>query len=151
LAFLGEVTFVDLNANCGAAAEAARTVRRIELTVTGLGVFPNLAKPRVLWAKLEGPGLDSLAELHQKVVAALDAIGCVPEDERFSPHVTLGRMKPGRGAGPAHNLAAVVARHQTWSAGAFIVGEVVAFSSTTTPEGPAYAPLGRAPLASARS
>lgn len=151
LAFLGDVPYVDLNAICGAVTAAARTVRRFELTVTGLGAFPNLARPRVLWARLEGPGLEPLADLHRAVIAALDKVGCVPEDERFSPHVTLGRIKPGRGSAQPDNLAAVVARHQTWSAGAFTVGEVVAFSSTVTPEGPAYAPLARAPLASART
>jgi 2'-5' RNA ligase len=154
LAFLGDVPYVDLNAVCGATAEAARTVRRFELTVTGLGAFPSLTRPRVLWAGLEGPGLDPLAGLHRAVLAALDEVGCVPDDDRFSPHVTLGRIKPARGTTRLNNLAAVVARHQTWSAGTFTVGEVVAFSSTFTPEspdGPAYAPLARAPLASSRT
>ncbi len=154
LSFLGDVPYVDLNAVCGAAAEAARTVRRFELTVSGLGAFPNLTRPRVLWAGLEGPGLEPLADLHRAVAAALDKVGCVPDDDRFSPHVTLGRIKPARGATHPDNLAAIVARHQTWTAGAFTVAEVVAFSSTFTPEspdGPAYAPLARAPLASARS
>lgn len=151
LAFLGEVPFVELNSICRAVAAAARTVRRFELTVTGLGVFPNLSKPRVLWARLEGPGLDPLADLHKAVIAGLEGVGCIPEDERYSPHVTLGRMKPGRGASHPEGLAAVVARHQNWSAGAFTVSEVVTYSSTTTPAGPAYAPLARAPLAGARS
>jgi len=151
LAFLGDVPYVDLNAICGAVTAAARTVRRFELTVTGLGAFPNLSRPRVLWAGLEGPGLEPLSRLQRAVIAALDEVGCVPDDDRFSPHVTLGRIKPGRGSAQPDNLAAVVARHQTWSAGAFTVGEVVAFSSTVTPEGPAYAPLARAPLASART
>lgn len=151
LAFLGDVPYVDLNKICGAMAEASRGFRRFELTVTGLGVFPNLARARVIWAKVEGPGLETLADLHKAVVAALDKVGCIPEDERFSPHVTLGRIKPGRSAAQPNSLAAVVARHQTWSAGAFTAGEVVAFSSTVTPEGPAYAPLARAPLASSRT
>jgi 2'-5' RNA ligase len=151
LAFLGDVPFVNLNTICEAVGKAARTVRRFELSVTGLGAFPNLARPRVLWAKAEGEGLAALADLHKAVLATLDEVGCVPEDERFSPHITLGRIKPGRSAAQPNSLAAVVARHQTWSLGAFTVGEVVTFSSTVTPEGPAYAPLARAPLASART
>ncbi|MDR3620597.1 MAG: RNA 2',3'-cyclic phosphodiesterase [Paludisphaera borealis] len=151
LAFLGDVPYVDLNKICGAVAKASRTVRRFELTITGLGAFPNLARPRVLWAKVEGEGLALLADLHKAVGAALEEVGCIPEDERFSPHITLGRIKPGRSAAQPNSLGAVVARHQTWSLGGFSVGEVVTFSSTVTPEGPAYAPLARAPLASART
>jgi len=151
LAFLGDIPYVDLNAICGATVKAARSVRRFELTVIGLGAFPNLERPRVLWAGLEGDGLAPLAELHKAVVKALDEVGCVPEDQRFSPHITLGRVKPGRNQAKPDNLAAVIERHRQWSAGSFTVGEVVAFSSTVTPEGPAYAPLARAPLASTRA
>jgi RNA 2',3'-cyclic 3'-phosphodiesterase len=151
LAFLGDVPYVDLNTICGAMTKAARTVRRFELNVTGLGVFPNPDRPRVLWVGVEDAGLEPLKALHKAVIAALDEIGCTPEDQRFTPHVTLGRIKPGRGSAQPINLAGIVSRHQDWSAGAFTVGEVVAYSSTLTPEGPAYAPLARAPLASARS
>ena len=66
-------------------------------------------------------------------------------DTRFHPHVTLGRVKAGRG--PAPDLTPIVNHYKTWSAGAFTVVEAVTFASTLTPDGPIYAPLGRAPLA----
>ncbi len=151
LAFLGDVPYVDLSPICEAVARAARTVRRFEIEVAGLGVFPSPAKPRVLWAGLTGPGLERLAELHKAVADAVAEAGHRPDDARFSPHVTLGRIKPGGGKTPSADWAAILESHREWSAGAFTVGEAVAYSSTLTPEGPAYAALARGPLASAKN
>jgi len=151
LAFLGDVPFVDLNPICEAVARASRTVRRFELEVAGLGVFPSPAKPRVLWAGLTGPGLESLAQLHKAVVDAVTETGHRPDDARFSPHVTLGRIKPGGGKSLGAELPSILEAHREFSAGIFTVGEAVAYSSTLTPEGPAYAALARGPLASAKN
>lgn len=151
LAFLGDVPHADLSAICEAVARAARTVRRFELEVAGLGVFPSPAKPRVLWAGLIGPGLESLAQLHKAVVAAIAETGLRPDDPRFSPHVTLGRIKPGGGKSPQADIPAILEEHRQWSAGTFTVGEVAAYSSTLTPEGPVYVALARGPLASAKN
>lgn len=150
LAFLGDVPYVDLNPICEAVARASRTVRRFELEVAGLGVFPTPDKPRVLWAGIAGPGLESLTALRQAVVDAIAETGHRPEDNRFTPHVTLGRIKPRAGRSLGAELPAILSSHREWSGGTFTVGEAVAYSSTLTPEGPAYAVLGRGPLASAR-
>lgn len=155
LAFLGDVPFADLNEVCEAARKAARASKRFEVQVAGLGAFPRPDRPRVAWAGFAGPGLEPLAELHKAIVSNLRRIGRQPEDSRFSPHVTLGRLKAGVGRGqapsPAPDLTAIVEEYREWSAGAFVVGEVVAYSSTLTPEGPTYAALARAPLTSAKA
>jgi 2'-5' RNA ligase len=155
LAFLGDVPYIDLNAVCEAAAKAARTCKRFEVRIAGLGAFPKPERPRVVWAGFDGPGVEPLAALHKAVVDHLRGIGRPPEDTRFTPHVTLARLKAGRGKGPtavvAPDLTEIFAKHRDWSAGEFTVGEVVAYSSTLTPEGPTYAALARGPLASARA
>jgi 2'-5' RNA ligase len=155
LAFLGDVPFAELNEICEVARQAARACKRFEVQVAGLGAFPKPERPRVVWAGFAGPGLEPLAALHGEIVSGLRRIGRPPEDARFTPHVTLGRLKPGAGRGktpsPAPDLSAIVSDHRQWSPGALTVGEVVAYSSTITPEGPTYAALARAPLASAKA
>lgn len=155
LAFLGDVPFADLNEVCAAANRAARASKRFEVQVVGLGAFPKPQRPRVAWAGFAGAGLEPLAALHRTLVVELRRIGRPPEDSRFTPHITLGRLKPGAGRGktpaPVPDLTAIVGEHHEWSPGAFVVGEVVVYSSTLTPEGPTYAALARAPLASART
>jgi 2'-5' RNA ligase len=144
LAFLGDVADTDLNKVCRATAAAAATVESFELRLEGLGAFPNAARPRVVWVGATGPGLDPLATLQKETARVVRAAGYPPDDDRFHPHVTLGRIKPGRG--PALDLTAQVKHYQTWSPGQFKVEEAVVFASTLSPEGPTYTPLGRAPL-----
>ncbi len=55
-----------------------------------------------------------------------------------------GASKSGRG--PAPDLTPLLNHYRTWAAGSFTASECVTFASTLTPDGPAYAPLGRAPL-----
>ncbi len=144
LAFLGDVADTDLNAVCLAVAESAREIPRFDLEVRGLGTFPDSSRPRVLWAGIVGD-LDALATTRQSVFDAAIRAGYRPADERFHPHITLARLKPGRG--PAVDLGPLIDQYRRWRAGAFVADTVVTYASTTTPEGSAYAPLGRAPLA----
>ncbi|HEY2154395.1 MAG TPA: RNA 2',3'-cyclic phosphodiesterase [Isosphaeraceae bacterium] len=144
LAFLGDVADPDLNAVCLAVAESVRRQPRFSLEVRGLGAFPDAQRPRILWAGIEGD-LDALAAVQRAAFEASTAAGYRPADERFHPHVTLARLKPGRG--PAADLAPVLARYRAWKAGPFPIDTVTTYASTTSPDGPAYAPLGRAALA----
>jgi len=125
-------------------AEAAADSEPFELRLEGLGVFPDPARARVAWVGLTGPGLSALAELRVRVAQAATATLSLPVDSRFSPHVTLGRLKVDR-RNPL-DLTSLLKHYRTWSAGAFPVTEVITFASTLTPDGPAYATLGTAPL-----
>ncbi len=144
LAFLGDVADVDLVRLCRAVNDAAKPHAPFELRLEGLGCFPDPRKARVLWVGMTGPGLEPLARLQKEVAAAATQAGCPPEDNRFHPHITLGRIKVGRG--PARDLSPILRHHQTWSAGSFRVSEAVVFASTLAPEGPIYAPLSTARL-----
>lgn len=149
LAFLGDVDHVDLADVCRAAAAEAANFGKFELKLEGLGVFPNAARPRVLWAGVTGPGLDTLCALQSALAGAAARLKYPTDGKPFHPHVTLGRFLPRRGADPSGERALTQAlnRYKTWHAGPFPVTEAVTFASTQTPDGAAYAPLGRAPLA----
>ena len=144
LAFLGDVPDVDLNGVCRAVADASAGVGQFTLNLQSLGAFPDPNRPRVVWVGLTGPGLDVLSILQKKIVQAVDRVGYTPEDDRFSPHLTLGRIKARKGEDVDINR--LVAHYRTWSAGNFPVAEVVTYASTLTPEGPAYMPLARTTL-----
>jgi RNA 2',3'-cyclic 3'-phosphodiesterase len=144
LAFLGDVADVDLKPVCEAVAGAAADFDPFELRLEGLGVFPDPARARVAWVGLTGPGLTALAELRDRVSRAVTSTLSLPVDSRFSPHVTLGRLKVDR-RNPL-DLSPLLKHYRTWSAGAFLVTEVITFASTLTPDGPVYARLGTAPL-----
>jgi 2'-5' RNA ligase len=144
LAFLGDVPNRDLSELCLAVAAAAEPSGRFELSVEGLGAFPNPARPRVLWAGITAADLGPLGTLREAVVRAATKAGYRPDDPRFHPHVTLGRIRSDRGR--PTDLTEIVRREQARSAGSFTATEVVTYASTLGPPGAAYAPLNRARL-----
>ncbi len=146
LAFLGDVLDQDLNTVCKAVAEASQPFSPFELRFESVGAFPSPARPRVLWAGLTAADLSSLVELQKAIARRVSQAGYRPDDQRFTPHVTLGRIRSDRRSAESVNLTDLLARYQKWSAGAFKADEVITFASTLTPEGPAYAQLARAPL-----
>lgn len=64
----------------------------IKLAISGLGVFPNTRRPRVLWAGLTGE-LEALSELQSAVDDMVGRLGLPKELRPFSPHLTLGRVR----------------------------------------------------------
>ncbi len=63
----------------------------IDITIKGLGWFPNPRRPRVFWTGVEGGApLRDLAKATEQAVARLGA----PVEERvYSPHLTLARIR----------------------------------------------------------
>jgi 2'-5' RNA ligase len=67
------------------------------ISVKGLGIFPDAKRPRVLWAGVEG---ETLAALAEGVESALAPLGFEREQRPFRPHLTIGRWRQGKRAGP---------------------------------------------------
>jgi RNA 2',3'-cyclic 3'-phosphodiesterase len=147
LAFLGDVADSDLDAVCRAVAEAASPFSPFELRLEGVGAFPNPSRPRVIWAGLTAPDLTPLLNLQKAIAKGVGKVGYRPDDQKFTPHTTLGRIKSDRRGPRPADLIEVLEPYRTWEGGSFTVSEVITFASTLTPEGPIYARLARAPLA----
>src|SRR5258708_30970720 len=88
--FIGEWPEARLDELKEALADVApRTSFRVGLH--GLGWFPDPRKPRVLWAGVDAGG--ELRQLARDIDAALEPLRLPAEDRRFSPHISLGRIK----------------------------------------------------------
>jgi len=123
---------------------------RFSVEVKGLGVFPDLRAPRVLWVGLSGqPGqIDSLVRLAEDVDVALHGLGFPRELKPFSPHLTLARIKErSRDVGKA--LAGSDLLTQMASLGSCMVHAVVLMKSDLTPSGAIYTRLWEVPLGEA--
>lgn len=66
---------------------------RLRIAAQGVGAFPAIARPRVLWAGITGADLPRLNALQAELVDALRTAGVTVECERFHPHLTLGRIR----------------------------------------------------------
>jgi 2'-5' RNA ligase len=70
-----------------------RGVPACALDIGGVGAFPSLRRPRVLWVGIATNS--GLTELYQRVETACAALGAERETRAFHPHVTLGRAREG--------------------------------------------------------
>ena len=143
LLFLGEVDQREIHDVCKAVKDAAATVAEFSLTVAGAGGFPNSRRPRILWAGI-GAGADEIVALHHALEKPLLELGCYRrEDRKFTPHVTLGRIRSEQ---PPAGLDKALAKQQAWRGGETTISEVHVMSSDLSPAGPVYAVLSRAKL-----
>ncbi|NLH48185.1 MAG: RNA 2',3'-cyclic phosphodiesterase [Myxococcales bacterium] len=121
---------------------AATVEKKIRLTCEGIGVFPNVEKPRVVWAGLRGETA-VLEQMVQRLELAMETIGFAREERPFHPHVTLGRMKLPKQLGSLHK-----AMHQLEgrSFGEFDAEALILYRSDLLPSGARYTVVERAPL-----
>jgi 2'-5' RNA ligase len=149
LAFLGDVSHADLASVCRVGVETSARYETLELSLRGVGAFPDPRRPSVVWTGVEGPGIEALRILRSALVTALSNLGYPSDSQPFRPHVTLGRFRqrPGR----IRDLTQSLDPFRNWSAGPFLVEEVVIFASTRSRSGPEYIPLGHAPLDSKKA
>jgi RNA 2',3'-cyclic 3'-phosphodiesterase len=93
LKFLGEVAAERADPIATALDAAVAAARPFEVGLGGIGAFPSLARPRVVWLGVEAhPALELLAN---DVEVALATFGFEAELRPFQPHITLGRAKQG--------------------------------------------------------
>jgi len=140
LKFLGYVEAPHLEKVQATLAAAVRTQAALQVHAYGLGAFPSLRRPRVLWVGLQGEGLVGLARC---VDAALEPLGFEREPRGFTPHITLGRVNSLRGW---PRLEEELKAHLADDFGDSAVDSVTIYRSTLRPEGAAYTPLWTIPL-----
>lgn len=72
----------------------------IGINVRGVGWFPNPRRPRVFWAGIEGG--EALERLAHATEDAVSALGVPREDRKYSPHLTLARIRDQVSLEPLH-------------------------------------------------
>jgi 2'-5' RNA ligase len=92
LKFLGEVSSETLEKVAMVCDELAESTAPFCLTIHGLGGFPNISKPGVIWTGFSD--LDrSAAQLASQLDRELNRLGFLKEKRPFKPHLTIGRVK----------------------------------------------------------
>jgi 2'-5' RNA ligase len=137
LKFLGSIGEELVEGVTGACRRVAARHLPMEAKAIGLGAFPSLAKPHILWVGVEAPPV--LAALQRDVEAAMVDLGFEKEERAYHPHVTVGRVKEARGS--AADL---------WKGDALIgaspFNEIVVYESRTRSAGAEYVARARVSL-----
>lgn len=108
--------------------------------LTGLGVFPDLRRPSVVWVGMQNAGL--LSVLAGELNRELAELGFVPEQRPFQPHLTVLRLKTR----PPAALLDLIAAAPAADFGSFPVDTLELIQSELEPAGPRYTVLASAPL-----
>lgn len=90
-AFLGELDKAGAAAAVKGMDAGLEGVKAFDIALGGFGVFPSARRPSVLWMGI-GEGAAELKALAAKLAEGLAAAGLIFEN-RFEPHVTIGRVK----------------------------------------------------------
>lgn len=147
LKFLGNIDEGQVEPVGRVVSEAAATCGGpLRLAMKGLGAFPGVARPRVVWVGLTGDTA-RLAALAQDLEKRLAPLGFAPEGRPFTPHLTLGRVKEfgaGRGRGRAggkNPLSEAVVKLAALELGGFEARELILYRSELRPGGAVYTRL----------
>ena len=67
--------------------------RPFEIRIKHIGAFPNQNRPRVIWLGIEAVPRELFFQLHTWIEDQLEKNGFEKEQRKFSPHLTLARIK----------------------------------------------------------
>jgi 2'-5' RNA ligase len=138
LRFIGEVAEHDAEE---IGHELARVAGRpFSYDIAGVDTFGQGRKAHSLHALV--PLTPELQVLQGRVEAAVTRAGQPRETRRFTPHVTLARLK----APPADRLQAFIEGHSLLRAGPVAVDQFILYESRMGKSGSAYFPLAEYPL-----
>ncbi|HEX7555217.1 MAG TPA: RNA 2',3'-cyclic phosphodiesterase, partial [Leptolinea sp.] len=123
LKFLGEVdepTIIKINQEL---EEVGRSTTEFNVTCGGIGCFPNDRHPKVIWF---GVLADSqLWELQKQVENFCFDLGFPREERKFSPHLTLGRVKNELGSPVLNHLLSEIGKEDNQFTETVVVNEVI--------------------------
>ncbi len=113
----------------------------VDSMIDRLGAFPNLVRPRVIWAGLRD-NTEVLAKVARELELSVRKLRFKPEKRGFNAHLTLGRVKDTSGVG---DLTAYMQDFNLEEI-PLTFDRLTLFKSTLTPQGPIYDRLHEAML-----
>lgn len=142
LKFLGAVEATRIQNVATAVQSAVAGIDKFEIEISGAGCFPSPRSPRVLWIGLSDVP-DELKQLYANLEDELAREGFAREKRKFSPHLTIGRL---RGPKNATQLAELLIEGG-FTAERFTAVEVIVMRSDLKPTGSIYTPQSLVKLA----
>ncbi|MFZ5649838.1 MAG: RNA 2',3'-cyclic phosphodiesterase [Bacillota bacterium] len=137
--FLGEAGPGLVGEIAGSVSQKLQGYGELRLALDGMGFFPGAASPRVLWAGLKGD-VNMLKEIAGAVDQCMSGLGFPREGRKFSPHLTLARIKS---TSNLENLIKMVGEEtpSVNSIGGFRALSVDLMQSDLSRQGPVYSVL----------
>jgi RNA 2',3'-cyclic 3'-phosphodiesterase len=104
------------------------------IQLTGMGVFPTINYPRVVWAGITD-GAQQLKSIWEQLEPQIHDLGFAPDPNGFTPHLTIARVRSGANK---QRLVDLVQRQENYDFGN-IRGYCLRLKrSQLSPKGPSY-------------
>ena len=137
LKFLGNIAIDSIGAINRAIEEAVQGASPFRLEIKDPGAFPNLKRVQVVWVGVGGE-VDKLARLQQRLESNLAGLGFAPETRRFTPHLTLARLRPQALPEEQRRLGQLITETKSNVTSTFRVDAISLMRSQLTREGAIY-------------
>ena len=133
LQFLGEIT----EKKCEKVKDELKkiTFSRFNVVLKGVGGFPNLKNPRVIWVGIDKNGGEKLTSIANEIATKLTMLG-FKKDKKFKPHLTIFRMKK-----KISDISSIMKEYEALEFGTEIISKIKLKKSVLSPKGPEYSDL----------
>ena len=136
--FLGETDENKIEDISTAIKKTAGKHSSVNCTINKINGFPNLNRPRIIWAGLENENNDDnlikLENIASDIDTEMSQLGFEKENRKFKSHLTLGRVKDNK---DLHNLTKYLESLKIQPED-LLFDKIVLFKSTLTPKGAIY-------------
>ena len=140
LAFLGDISEESLEKIGRSMLSIGDIFAPVDVAIGGLGAFPSLKRPRVVWLGLEGG--QPLLDLQAAVAGMLSRLQVPWDDKPFKPHLTLGRCRQ-----PVPHIEQRLAPFMHKQCGQLDISRLVLYESQLTSQGAKHLPRNETMLA----
>ena len=108
---------------------------QFNLSLKGIGVFPNLKNPRIVWIGTDKKGVENLMEISKQIEMKLASLG-FKKDKKFRAHLTIFRIKER-----IDDISNEIKKYEKMEFGAQVISKIKFKKSVLSPEGPIYSDL----------
>ncbi|MCD6568041.1 MAG: RNA 2',3'-cyclic phosphodiesterase [Dehalococcoidia bacterium] len=140
LKFLGDISFEQVAEITEVMAKSRRGISSFQLELAGLGGFPDLKRPRIIWVGISGE-VNQLLKLQRSLDLSLASLGFAREMRPFTAHLTLARVNQGISSVQLNSLGGLIAATEFEGKRAFEVDSVNLMRSHLTGGGAVYSCL----------
>ncbi|MBM7556029.1 RNA 2',3'-cyclic phosphodiesterase [Halanaerobacter jeridensis] len=138
LKFLGDLTKAEIMEVKEEVAAIAKKSLPFDIIIDGLGAFPNIEYPKVIWAGVE-KNKRQLINVHEAIETRMFDLGFEEEKHDYTPHITLGRVR--KKEKNYELISEKIEKFPFEIQARQIVDKITVMKSKLTPQGPIYSPV----------
>jgi len=146
LKFLGEILPAQVKDLQQVLSEETKKIELFEIEARGLGAYPSLNRPRVVWVGVQAP--TTLFTLQKQIDQRSALLGFPSENRPFSAHLTLGRVDQKASRADHNRIEDTIQAEPDNSLGTSSVDAIHLYKSILQPQGAQYTRLYSAALKS---